>query len=256
MLLKTSNYKQGVFISAVIISAGFSIYFFQAFGSSVLTRVIWALVALTVQAYQVICLREYHNSKFRKSKSNISLYKYAFITLFSIMASISFGLFDIQKTVYLNSEKVVSIDIIDQKIQLKNKMLSSDNSEIIRKQIEDLQKDKKENTEYWSHVNNRKINELRNSLINDPIKILTDIEVLKLQKAELIKETATTKGAFESLGSALLIGEHAVRLIFLLCLSIIIELMVYSTSSFTMPKKKAKKKKKSKDQLTFEGISK
>ena len=253
MLLKTNNYKKAVFASAVAISAGFSIYFFQAFGSNPVTRIIWGAVAITVQAYQVICLREYHNTKYRKSPSKTPLVRYIFITIFSLLASVSFGTMDINKTIYLNSDKVAKIEIIDQRIEGHRQSLGSDNSDIIRQQIVDLQKETTQSSAYWQHIKNKQINELRRSLNNDKNDILLEIEDLKIKKAELIKLSATTKGAFEALGSILFIGEHAVRLLFLLCLSIIIELMVYSTSNFTVKIITAKKTVKN-DQMTFDGM--
>jgi hypothetical protein len=255
MLLKTSGYKQFVFKAAVVISAGLSVYFFQAFGSNPLTSVIWAFIAVIVQAYQVICLREYQNILIRKLKKNttIPLLKYLFITVFSLVASISFGTMDINKTIYLNSDKTAKIDIIDQRIAINMMQLTNRANDLIRmKQISDLQRETVANTEYGSYRKNKQISALIGKMDSNKKMILDEIKEDKLKKAELIKNNSTTQGAFEALGSALLVGERAIRLIFLLCLSIIIELMVYSTSDFDKRSKGAKKgKKEESDQMTF-----
>jgi len=161
---------------------------------------------------------------------------------------------DIEKTIAGNSDKYAEIEVLTKQLQTKTAMLTNESrDEIILRQIEKLQA--VTNSEaYWNHVLNKKVSALMLQMQSGNEKKYDDILTIKKRIAELQTEASSTRGAFETLGVFFGIGEKTARVIFLICLSVMLEIMVYGSSTATIQKTKKKtlkrkQKKEIKDQI-------
>jgi len=247
------NSKQIIFYPAVVISIIFSAFLFYNFGNTIPSKSIWLSVSIIIQLFQIYTLRQYFFKDVKKDKIRAFI-KYSIITLFSLIATITFGLYDINKTIMSNADKEAEIEAVELQISQKEKLLNNfDKNDIIKKQIENLQ-GQIEGTAYWKHIINRNINELTLKLNTGNDDLISSIIALKKKKALLIKNSVGTKRVFEILGDSFLIGEKAMRVIFLLFVAIILEIIVFTSGDFNIkdinnkekPKKKVGRPKKKK----------
>jgi amino acid transporter len=240
MISPTKNIQKIIFYPTSIMSAGLNAFLFFRFGSNILTSSVSAFIGIIFVVYQVFALRQWQNSK--KTTKNYKRIKtlkrrWQFVTAFSLIATIFFGIQEIEKKISIDADKTAKIEIISAQIKEFEKSLLFDDSEIIKKQIADLQKETQQNTEYGKYRNNKKINELRNQLKIGKTKTLDKISDLKIKRAELMQLSESKQSGFTVMANVLLpflnktLSERIVRIVFLIGMAFGLELIMYSTGT-------------------------
>jgi hypothetical protein len=153
--------------------------------------------------------------------------KYLLITFFSVLASLSFGIMDIEKQIYTNGKELVEIKKIDALIEEKKKILNQDNSERIKILEEQIKKSKTPNSENTIAMNDE-ISKLQNI---DKTKVIDEIFFLETKRISLSKNVSVSKESFSIIADVFGLSEKIIRVIFLLTMAIIIEMIVFGTSS-------------------------
>ena len=224
--------KQIIFYPAVLVSIGFSAFLFYNFGNSISSKIIWLSISIIIQLFQVYTLRQYFFERNKKVRRN-NLIKYLVITFFSFIATVSFGIDNINKSIEAGSGKQAEIESIDLMIREKEKVLSGfDRNEVVKKQIDMLQRRKESGSAYWENVINKQVNSLMGEMNKGNDDLVSNIVYLKMKRADLINSYNSTKGLFELLGDVFFIGEKNVKRVFLFFVAIILEVIVFTVGDF------------------------
>jgi len=262
MISKTRNYIKAIFITATAISCLMTSLLFYQFGSNIMAGILFIIIGLCIQFYQILCLLNWQNSTLRKKKDYFAFAKYMIITFTSCLASLAFGLNQIDRTIAGQSGALVEIEGIKKEISILSSRYSSDG---IKKQINTLQSQIPKLTynisERSININNE-INKLKNK-IDPTIAILNNkkITALSMDLADLERSSIDIKGAFQKLSELFGLSLNVTLSVFLLFVTVILEMMIYSTSQGgvklfgEVEKKPAKKKIHNDDQLLFKRVS-
>lgn len=246
--LYNNNTKKLAFISAVLASTYFNIDLFSSIGETILTRVIWATVGVSAVFFQTVKLKEFFNTT--KNIKYLHLSFYIICTIGSVAGTLGAGYSNIEKTKLKNISQIYKLEIIDKKINdFENKEI--DNTHIA---INNLMKNNT-NVNEWALINiiNKK-NKLKISK-----KIEYDIlENLKNERAIILKSQSGVISSLTGLSKLFNVNEEMTAFIFLIFVSIILEMIIYGSATysgalFIVRKKKvvgtSRKKVKDKGQL-------
>jgi len=152
---------------------------------------------------------------------------------------------DIEKTIAKSAGEYIKIKIITERINDIKSDGIEDKTRLLKKQLQDLQSASQAKDDYWLHVRGKRYDKLMGQFLSIKHDFNSNLEVLEIERASLQAKAGSTKGMFQSLGEAFIIGERAIRIVFLICLAVLLELMVYgsSTAEIGTPKKSRKGKK-------------
>jgi hypothetical protein len=223
---------------------------FSSIGENFLIRIIWALVGVAAVFFQTVKLREYFNTK--KSIRFVHLSFYIICTVGSVAGTLGAGYSHIEKTKLNNIDKTAQIEIINKKIyDIENK--SIDNTELAINNVMATT-----NLNQWALLGLIKQKKEINATIE---KKYSNLANLKNEKARLLKKQAGVISSLAGLSGLLGVSEEMTAFVFLIFVSVILELMVYGSATFTGKliyikksgdkKNKPKKKNKEKGQLFF-----
>ena len=233
MFFKTNTLKKMVFIPVVGISALMTSLLFFQFGSNYFTAALFVVVGLSIQGYQIISLLEWKNSIMRKRLFFGSLTKYLIITLTSCIASIAFGVKEIDHKITIMDVSNVEIVSIERVIENRKSLLGRNReNDIIYNQINILQSQiprLKYNISERSKILNDEINKLKLTIVDDRF-ILSEISKMEKKAAILKSENSSIRESFQVIADIFNINLKSVMLIFMVFITISIESMIYSTS--------------------------
>lgn len=252
--LHTNNSKKIVFVFSVFASMFFNILLFSSIGETAAIRTVWGVIGVAAVFFQTFELRTFYNTKKRKKYMHLSFY--IICTIGSITGTLGAGYAHIEKTKLNNIDTQYQIELINKKINDFKKTENDNTGNAINSVLQST------NLNQWAVI--RLIKE-KKELKNNDFKKYETIEKLKNKKAELLKSQSGIISSLSGLSKMLNMHESKVSLFFLFFVAIILEMMVFGSSTFNGKlinrKKKPKQKKvisknkKNKDQFFFKFIA-
>jgi hypothetical protein len=234
--LHTNTPKKIVFLFSVSASMFFNVLLFSSIGTNILIQTIWGFIGIGAVFFQTLKLREYFNCK--KNIKYLHLALYLICTIGSIAGTLGAGYSHIEKTKLSNIDKVAMMEIIDKKI---NDIENNDTSNISELAIDSVIVGS--NMSQWALINllnkKSKLKQSKNDKYNNLI-------TLKSNRANILKSQSGVISSLSGLSKILKMSEEMTAFIFLIFVSIILELMVFGSATFsgTLLRRSVAKKKK------------
>jgi len=266
MIAKTKLLNNIAFFPFVAVSLFMTLWLFWQFGSNIMAAILLCVSGAAVEVFKILMLLRWRNqvAMKRKRKDYFPLFVYLMIAIASCFASMSFGVKEIEKVSALQMGDVGKSEVIEMRIaQLQNQASHKNTGYIenLKKQINDLRskipnkgmniikKTKEINVEI------SKINKIiyAASKVRDNSSIHTKIQILKIELAEARFNSIDTKGSFKVMADVFGIRTETIMIIFLLFVTVTIEVGIASTSTgfSSGVKKKVVKKKKNNGQISI-----
>jgi len=249
--LYTNSIKKFAFTSAVLASTYFNIDLFSSIGETILSKLVWATVGISAVFFQTMKLREFYNTT--KKIKYLHLSFYIICTIGSIAGTLGAGYSNIEKTKLKNISQTYRIEIIDKKINdFEN---GNDIKDYTDFAINNVMKNNS-NVNEWALINI--LNKKQKLELNKNNKY-DELEKLKNERADILKSYSGVISSLTGLSKLFKISEEMTAFLFLIFVSIILEMIIfgsatYSGAIFTIGKKKVAgtpkmKKIKNKGQL-------
>jgi hypothetical protein len=240
--LHTNSNKKIVFLFSVFASAFFNIMLFSSIGENIGIRIIWGLVGVSAVFFQTAKLREFFNTT--KSIRYLHLAFYIICTVGSIAGTLGAGYSHIEKTKLNNIDNTTQIELLDKMISDIETVDIDETDTAINTAMTGT------NLNQWAVI--RLIKE-KNKFQVAKTNIYNRLFELKSKKATLLKSQSGVISSLSGLSKLFNVSESFIAFIFLIFVSVILELMVYGSATFTgalfrqRTKKVLKFKKKKKD---------